>query len=35
MITDAFRYVANKKLHEDLHIKWVSEVICDYATKYE
>lgn len=34
MITDANRYVINKERNENLYIKWVSEVICDYV-KYE
>ena len=35
MITDAYRYVTNDELHDDLAIKRVDEVIQDYATKHE
>lgn len=35
MITDAYRYVTNEELHNDLAIKWVNEVIQDYALKHE
>lgn len=34
MITDAYRYVTNEE-HNDLDIKWVNEVIQDYAVKRE
>ena len=35
MITDAYRYVTNDELHDDLAIKRVDEVIQDYAAKHE
>lgn len=34
-ITDAYRYVTNQDLHNDLAIKWINEVIQEYATKHE
>lgn len=33
IITDAYLYLTNKKLHEDL--KWISELTCDDATKHK
>ena len=35
MITDAYRYVTNDELHNDLAIKWVDEVIQNCATEHE
>ncbi len=31
MITNAYRYVTNKDIHNDLEIEWVSEVIRENA----
>lgn len=35
MITDAYRYVPNKEMHDVVHNIWFSEVICDNFTKQE
>ena len=35
MITNAYRYVTNLELHNDLGIAWINDVICDYAIKHE
>lgn len=35
LITNAYRYVTNQELHDDLEIKYVSEVIQEFATKHE
>jgi len=34
-ITNAYRYVTNEELHDDLNIKWVDEVIQEFAIKHE
>ena len=34
-ITNAPWYTTNEILHRDLHVKWVNEVIKDFAKKYE
>ena len=35
LITNSYHYVTNQELHDDLEIKWVYEVIQDFATKHE
>lgn len=35
MITNAYRYVTNKEIHNDLRIEWVNEVIRENAIKHE
>lgn len=35
MINDAYRNVTNKDFDDKLAIKWVHELIQDYAIKYE
>lgn len=35
MITNAYRYVTNKEIHNDLKIKWVAEVIRENAIRHE
>ena len=35
MITNAYRFETNEDIHNDLNIKWVQEVIQDYASKHE
>lgn len=35
MITSAYRFVTNKEIHHDLSVKWVEEVICEFANKHE
>lgn len=35
MITNAYRYVSNKEIHDDLQIEWVNEVIQQNAIKHE
>lgn len=35
MITNAYRYVTNREIHNDLKIEWVNEVIRENAIKYE
>jgi len=35
LITNAYRYVTNEELHEDLNIKQVDEVILEHAIKHE
>lgn len=35
MITNAYRYVSNVEIHNDLDIRWVNEVIQEHAIKHE
>lgn len=35
MITNAYRYITNVEIHNDLGISWVDEVIQEYAIKHE
>lgn len=35
LITNAYRYVTNEELHNDLSIKWVHEVTQEYARNHE
>lgn len=35
LIANAYRYVTNEELHRELNIKWVIEVIQQYAVKHE
>lgn len=35
MITNAYRYVTNREIHDDLEIKWIDEVIRECAIKHE
>lgn len=35
IITNAYRYVTNQEIHNELDIKWINEVIQEYARKHE
>jgi hypothetical protein len=32
---DAYRYIPNETIHDDLGLEWVDEVIRNFATRYE
>lgn len=34
-ITNAYRYVTNEEIHDDLNVKWIDEVIQEFAIKHE
>lgn len=35
MVTNAYRYVTNREIHNDLEIKWIDDVIRECAIKHE